>query len=259
MLRPVTADAEVSHKSVTPEVIVPEVIRAETTVKAIVTPHYRTVTMLTTSSSLHRELPVLRSAASFSPAFRYTDFAKQLARKPGATGAIAPSSKSLAIEVVKQANLPCAEAVVELGPGTGVFTEQILKNLRDDQLFFALELNQSFVAATKSRCPTACVYHDAASALPYWLEKHGRQQVDCIISSLPWTILDEPDQNEIMSAISDSLALGGTFVSIVYLGARFRSRGRYFINKLRQHFSSVTNTPTIWQNLPPSQIYCCIK
>ncbi len=194
-----------------------------------------------------------------NPAFRYKDFARQLALTPGATGAIAPSSKRLAKKTIRQADLADADTVVELGPGTGVFTEEILQNIRCDQTFFAIELNQTFVNATKNRCPDACIYHDAASSLPVWLEKHNSLYADRIISSLPWTIFDKPEQNEMMGVISDSLAQDGVFVSIVYLGARFRSRGRYFINNLQHHFSSVTRTPTVWQNLPPTQIFRCVK
>lgn len=193
------------------------------------------------------------------PTFSYTDFARQLALKPGATGAIAPSSKSLARKTIRQACLHDAKTVVELGPGTGVFTEEILHNLSCDQRFFAIELNQTFVAATKSRCPDVCVYHDAASTLPVWLEKNNSTHADRIISSLPWTIFDKPEQDEMMQVIRDSLAPGGVFVSIIYLGAKFRARGRHFINNLQHHFSSVTYTPTVWHNLPPSQIIRCVK
>jgi len=191
--------------------------------------------------------------------FSHADFARQFAQQPQSTGAIAPSSKSLARQVVRQANLSAAKTVVELGPGTGVFTEQILHDIPTEALFFAIELNPTFVLATKNRCPTACVYNDAALSLPAWLSTNDREHADCIISSLPWTIFDEDDQDEVLTAITNSLKPGGVFVSIIYLGAKFRSRGRYFIGSLSRHFSAVSNTPTVWQNLPPTQIYRCIK
>ncbi len=191
--------------------------------------------------------------------FSYSDFARQLAKQPMSTGAIAPSSQSLARQVVNQADLNDAMTVVELGPGTGVFTEQIIARQSSDALFFAIELNPAFVQATKSRCPSARVYHDAAISLPEQLQKNGRAHADCIVSSLPWTIFDEQEQDEILNTISASLKPGGVFISIIYLGAKIRSRGRYFINNLPAHFSSVDNTPTVWRNLPPTQIYRCVK
>lgn len=186
-------------------------------------------------------------------------FARQFARQPFMTGAIAPSSRSLARSVVRQANLTDAKTVVELGPGTGVFTEQIVDSLANQSLFFAIELNRAFVDATQTRCPTARVYHDVASKLPHYLARNNRTHADRIISSLPWTIFEQQEQDEILNAIYASLKPGGVFVSIVYLGAKFRSRGRYFINQLPEHFSSVNSTPIVWKNLPPTQIYRCRK
>lgn len=203
--------------------------------------------------------PSQNSGALTGHAFSYRDFTRQLALQPGATGAIAPSSKSLAKKTIDLADIQTAGTVVELGPGTGVFTEEILHHIRCDQTFFAIEVNPIFVNATQFRCPDACVHHDAASALPSWLEKHHCTHADRIIASLPWTIFDKPEQKQMMEVISDSLAEDGVFVSIVYLGAKFRTRGRYFINNLQHHFSSVTRTPTVWQNLPPTQIFRCVK
>ena len=78
-------------------------------------------------------------------------FIKQFIRHPRKTGAIAASSKHLARAVVTTANLAAAQAVVELGPGTGVFTEAILQHLLPGAVFFALELNPRFATETRQR------------------------------------------------------------------------------------------------------------
>ena len=217
------------------------------------------------------EVPVSQAERIASPAHRLplhrarqrrkslTEFAKQVAQQPQSTGAIAPSSKVLAKQVVDNADLSRAQTVIELGPGTGAFTEEILEQLAPDTFFFALELNRVFVEATRSRCPNARVYHDAALSLPIHLQRNKRSHADCIVSSLPWTIFNEAEQDNILDVITNSLKPGGVFVSIVYLGANFRSRGRCFINNLNVHFSSVNHTRTVWRNLPPAKIYRCVK
>lgn len=191
--------------------------------------------------------------------FNHAIFAKQFAQQPLSTGAIVPSSKRLARQIAQLANLEQAKTVVELGPGTGVFTEQIFKQLSDDSLFFAIELNEYFVQATNIRCPKVNVYHDEAASLPIYLQQNNCSYADRVICSLPWTIFDEYEQDHMLTTISDSLKTGGVFLSIIYWGARFRAGGRYFIDSLPNHFSSVRSTPIIWHNLPPTQIYCCIK
>ncbi len=191
------------------------------------------------------------------PKFNLLDFARQTMKTPGSIGAIAPSSKYVANSVMSLANLDNAKTVVELGPGTGVFTEQIIKKIGSDTTFFALELNKVFVQATKDRCPQAEVYHDTAQSIRHYLNKHEADHCDCIVSSLPWTIFDPEDQNILLETLSSVLAPGGSFVSIVYLGAKTRRRGRHFIDSLPTHFNTVYKTKTVWKNMPPTQIYRC--
>lgn len=207
-----------------------------------------------------RSLPgqtTCRQPASITRKFSLLDFTRQTLKTPASIGAIAPSSKYVAKSVVSLANLDQARTVVELGPGTGVFTEQIVSMLGRDTTFFALELNQVFVQATKKRCPQAQVYHDTAQSIEQYLNKHDVDQCDCIVSSLPWTIFDPVEQDRLLEMLSSVLAPGGCFVSIVYLGAKTRRRGRHFISSLPRHFNTVYKTKTVWQNLPPTQIYRC--
>ena len=157
----------------------------------------------------------LRHHKPIEPKFTLLDFTKQTMRTPASIGAIAPSSRSVAKSVVALANLNKARTVVELGSGTGVFTEQIINNLVADTTFFALELNQVFVQATKTRCPQAQVYHDTAQSIRQYLNKHDVDQCDCIVSSLPWTIFEPIDQDILLEMLSSVLAPGGCFISIV--------------------------------------------
>ena len=199
--------------------------------------------------------PNIRS--KIEPKFNLLDFARQTIKTPTSIGAIAPSSKYVANNVVSLANLEGADTVVELGPGTGVFTEQIVSRLDSSSTFFALELNKVFVKATKARCPQAEVYHDTAQSIRHYLNQHNVDQCDCIISSLPWTIFNPAEQNTLLETLSSVLAPGGNFLSIVYLGARTRRRGRHFIDSLPTYFKTVHKTKTVWQNIPPTQIYRC--
>ncbi len=187
---------------------------------------------------------------------RFLNFALESIREPGSTGAVAPSSRFVVDKVIEMAHLDSAESVVELGPGTGAFTAQIQHRLKDNASFFALELNRSFVEATRKRCPRVRVYHDAAENLPAYLA-NGAIKCDRIITSLPWTIFDPHEQDQLLETIAASLKPGGSFISIVYLGARTRVRGRYFINSLPLHFKQVSSSNTVWQNIPPTQVFCC--
>ncbi|OED39208.1 hypothetical protein AB833_16905 [Chromatiales bacterium (ex Bugula neritina AB1)] len=205
--------------------------------------------------------PASRVAAplAIEKKFNPLNFAIETLKRPSLTGAIAPSSSFVARRVVELADISDSKTVVELGPGTGVFTTQILKSISPATDFFALEVNEAFADATRNRCPQARVYHDSATKLSHYLNVNSFGLCDCIITSLPWTIFNPHEQEQLLETISASLKPGGRFISIVYAGAKMRERGRYYINSLPLFFSTVHKTHTVWQNLPPTRIYCCSK
>jgi phospholipid N-methyltransferase len=161
--------------------------------------------------------------------------------------------------MAETADLHNARAVVELGPGTGVFTEKIIERLHRDAVFFALELNHHFVLETKKRCPSATVYHDSAANISKYLRKHGAVKCDCIISSLPWGVFAPRLQMEIMSAIVDALHPQGEFLTYSYIGGQLLPAARSFRKMLSRYFPKVKKTPFVWRNIPPAFIYHCRK
>lgn len=187
------------------------------------------------------------------------NFLKQTFKNYKETGAIAASSKSLAKLFVKTAQISKQKVIVEFGPGTGVFTEQIIKAMPKDAVYIGLELNEDFVAQTKKRCPGAAVYHDSAQNLDKYLEKHGVKDVDVIISGLPFANFGDELQNSILQCAHDALKPKGQFLTFAYTVGLLTSKGKKFKNKLPQIFSSVNKTKTVINNLPPAFIYHAIK
>ncbi len=186
-------------------------------------------------------------------------FVKEFILSPRKTGAIAPSSSELASTITDSVDMAMAKTVVEFGSGTGVFTERILKKIGDDTIFFAMEINPSFVEKTRKRCPDAIVYQDWAENVKKYLEGHGQSHCDCIVSGLPWTLFEEHEQNQLLQVISDSLKPNGTFVSFTYLGGHLSPGGRRFKKSLPNHFSQVSKSKMVWNNLPPAFVYSCVK
>src|SRR3954467_1365757 len=66
---------------------------------------------------------------------------REFLRHPTRTGAVAPSSRRLAAAMVAGIGVERADHVVELGPGTGVFTEALLARLKPGARLTAIELN----------------------------------------------------------------------------------------------------------------------
>lgn len=199
---------------------------------------------------------VLSEAPLKLGAYRYI---KQFLRDPKSTGSITPSNEELSELVTDTARLGEMGTVIELGPGTGVFTEKILEKKNPETLFFAIEINPEFCEATKSRCPSATVYRDSAENMKKYLEQHGADSCDCIISSLPWAVFDHGTQDRLLDVIWNVLKPGGRMITFSYSVSIMVPNARRFRSILRNKFTNVVKSKTVWSNFPPAFVYSAEK
>jgi len=186
-------------------------------------------------------------------------FLKQMFSNPFSTGGIAPCGPQIVKIVTDHAGLDEARSVVELGPGTGVFTEEILKKTLPDTVFFGLEINHEFVEATRKRCPEALIYEDSAENLLEYTARHNLTEVDCIISTLPWTIFPKELRERILNVVYAALKPGGVFLTVSYSHMKNLPSGIKFSKQLKHTFSGVTPTKGVWDGPLPMFAYHCVK
>ncbi len=175
---------------------------------------------------------------------------------PRTTGAIAPSSRALAEVITEAAAVRDASAIIEFGPGTGVFTEAICRKIRPETRFFALEIDPRFAEETRRRCPSVPVFEDTAVNAALHLQAFGLRSCDRIVCGLPWASLPPRLQERLMATILDVLSPDGRFVTFAYLQGLLLPAAARFRRTLHAHFERVTTTPTVWRNLPPAFVYC---
>ena len=183
----------------------------------------------------------------------------EFVRKPMSVGAVAPSSWRLAELITDVAELGRASTVVEFGPGTGAFTEVIVRKLQPGASFFAIEANETFAGLTRKRCPGVEVFHDSAASVRALLESRGHASCDCIVSGLPFASFSPAQQDAVLAAIVDVLAPGGRFVTFAYLNGIVWPAARRFRRRLFDEFSDVAATHTIWRNIPPAYVYRAVR
>ena len=118
-------------------------------------------------------------------------FLREFIFRPATTGSIVPSSRFLAQTILEDIGLHQAKAVLEYGPGTGVFTEFILRGLKPETKFAAIELNPHFAHIFRSRYPSVRLFQDSAVNVGAICQRAGIQSVDCIVSGLPWATLPD--------------------------------------------------------------------
>ena len=180
-------------------------------------------------------------------------------RHPGQVGAFCPSSRFLAVEMTQKIGMEDARTVVELGPGTGAITREILPRLREDARFFAVELDSGMAASLRSAFPRADVRCGSAAELPKILEDSGSPRADVILSGLPWAVFPSDLQDAILDGVISGLAPGGGFATFAYIQGVVLPAGIRFRRKLEKLFREVECSPVVWRNLPPAFVYRCRK
>ena len=73
-----------------------------------------------------------------------TAFLKQFWQEKKMVGAMSPSSKYLAHKMLRNIDFKKAKVIIELGPGTGIFTKKILEFMQPDAKLLVFELNDTF-------------------------------------------------------------------------------------------------------------------
>jgi phosphatidylethanolamine/phosphatidyl-N-methylethanolamine N-methyltransferase len=186
-------------------------------------------------------------------------FFKRFLSNPGLIGALLPSSPALCREITSHINIECAEAVVELGPGTGVITDEILAKLNPQAKFVAIELDNKMYENLHQNRPDLNVVNDSAENLPEIMETAEIRHLNAIVSGLPWAAFPEKLQIAILTAVIDSLSKGGYFTTFAYLQGLLLPAGRRFKKLLKKSFKEVKISRVVWNNMPPAIVYRCKK
>jgi phosphatidylethanolamine/phosphatidyl-N-methylethanolamine N-methyltransferase len=179
-------------------------------------------------------------------------FIKEFLKKKNKVGAVAPSSKFLRKKMLKKIDFSKAKTIVELGPGTGAFTFELLDKLSPDGKLIVFETNESFFDTLRSKINDSrlVLLNRSAEDLPIVLQEMNINEVDYVVSSLPLAIIPETVKNNILKAVNETLSAEGYYIQFQYsLNAK---------KLLEKNFDDVTLdfTPI---NIPPAFVYRCKK
>lgn len=133
--------------------------------------------------------------------------------EPGKIGAIAPSGRRLARLITSEIE-PSAGRVLELGPGTGVFTNALLKRgLRPCDLTL-VETEARFISLLQQRFPGVTVLQQDARELAACRAQLGPQAA--IVSGLPLRNMPSEMIHAIVGGGFSLLERGGSFYQFTY-------------------------------------------
>jgi len=197
----------------------------------------------------------VRSTKVDSPVYKFrprrprTMFLHAL-RHPLSVGAVAAASPQLVNDVVAQVDSR-SEIVVELGAGTGVITHALLQQRNDRRRVVSIEIDPQLAEIVRARLSgSEVIVGDALELSSYFAEG----QVDCIICSLPLTLLSPRDLHILLDGARAVLKDGGMFVFYLYRLGVWRHRYQKVMRCVQGFFPSVSENKTVWRNLPPARV-----
>jgi phospholipid N-methyltransferase len=165
-------------------------------------------------------------------------------------GSMTPSSRFLAAKMLNHIPIKDAKVIVELGPGTGVFTQKILEKIGDNTQLIVIELNEDFFDALKEKLfhPNLHLRHDSADRIQVYLKELGLEKADLIISSLPLANFPSELRSKLLLTVKHCLSRNGKFVQFQY--------SLQSSKLMKRIFHSVKVDFTLF-NFPPAFVYTC--
>ena len=166
-----------------------------------------------------------------------------LLRSPASTGAVLPSSRYLANAMADAAK--GADAILELGPGTGAITAALVARWPASSIT-AVEIQPELAARLRARFPhVAVVQAPASQVIDDWQQGEGQL---VLVSSLPFRSLPQKVREETVASLGRFLLHNPQRRLVQYTyqpRAPFAPPAGLVWRRLR----------TIWRNTPPAGVW----
>lgn len=133
------------------------------------------------------------------------------------------------------------EPILELGPGTGIVTEQLIKAGLPQEQLVALEKSERLVGYLRERFPKARILAGDALELD---QTFDGTKFAAVISSLPLKLFSAEGVQRVVAAIHNVLLPGAHWVQFSY-----QILGHTPAKPFR-----VVGSEIVWQNFPPAKV-----
>lgn len=198
----------------------------------------------------HRAKPA-RGGGGNGPSPTLTFF-RQWLKNPLSVAALSPSSKQLARLMVRE--LPReAQRVVELGGGTGVFTQAMLDHGIKPEHLLVVELNEELHKFLQGRFPAVSVVCGDACTLPALVQQQSfaaEGPVDAVISGLGLLSMPKSLQRDILQAAFSVMPPEGRMIQFTYGPVSPVPR-----ETLDELGLTVRRGGFAWWNIPPASVF----
>ena len=178
-------------------------------------------------------------------------FLKDFIKAPQKIGAIWQSSGAMARAIIADLMIGPEDAVVELGPGTGVFTRQIREKTR---IYLGIEQNLTFTRILNRRFPDLNFINGLAEDGFHHYQELGFPSPRVIISGLPLAIWPGEQQDAVIEALDSLMEPGCIFRTFQYAHSYVFPPAIRFRRRMNALFGTHQRSPLVLRNLPPAFI-----
>lgn len=203
-----------------------------------------------------------------------TSFALEFVRTFETTGSLVPSGRFLARAIMPR-DIPSSPArILEIGPGTGSFTNELIARLRTDDHLTIVELNPRFVALLKDRLRSDERWSTRSGQVELIatsiLDLAPARGYDSIVCGLPFSNFQPSLARQIFDHCWSLLAPGGEMAFFEYFALR-KVKGFFVpaperrrlveIGSILAEFLSRGESAeqVVWPNVPPAVVHRLVK
>jgi phospholipid N-methyltransferase len=145
------------------------------------------------------------------------EFIREGLRNLQTVGTLTRSSKQLCKALIKHVDFQNTKLIVELGAGDGVITKHILQAMRPDAKLLAFEVNPRFCEQMRQiNDDRLVIIEDSAEHLERYVNEAGFEQIDFIISAIPFVALPKEAGKLIVNEAHKCLKQSGRYIQVHY-------------------------------------------
>lgn len=178
-------------------------------------------------------------------------FLSKFLHAPKQIGSVTPSSAFLAKKMIEPIQLGWGEvkSIAELGSGTGAITKYLELAIAKETKVLLFEKDTVLREQLVGRFPGYACYEDACE-IRHALEQEGVEELDCIISGLPFFNFPQQLRDRLMNQIVTTLKPGGLFIAFQYSQQ---------MKKQLEGLFDIEHIHFVPFNVPPAFVYVCRK
>ncbi len=135
------------------------------------------------------------------------------------------------------------DTIIELGPGTGCFTKEIIKKAKPETKIILIEIEEGYVKSLNEKFKNKVIIeHTGAQNLEQVMVKHNIKKTDLIISGLPF--LPDEHKEKMYMVIREQCEKGAKFRFFTYMPPVMKKVYKDFdLNKVA---FEIRNIPPLW-------------